>query len=327
MSSVRKKLAMKPTITSLIFTVTLTSRYRRLAEQFRSQQSNPEKGEQVYRNTLAVCAVDFYCQCMEIATDLSASDSWNPVMQSLTDVADLSVKNLGKLECCLVLPESQVVEIPTEALGKRIGYIAVQLDESYKEAKLMGFVKAPTTEKLPLSELDSLENFLEHIDQLTTPQSEQEPVLLSQWLSNIFGAGWETLSVLLDSQQAKLAYSFRNSQRIKKQMPEHSTLEVKRGKFVDLEKIDEPVALVLGLFPVVASPELDISVEVYPTGTQTHLPQDLQLMILDREGTAVMQAQARSTKNIQLEFSGEPGECFSVKVALGEVSKTETFII
>ncbi|HEY9743441.1 MAG TPA: DUF1822 family protein, partial [Coleofasciculaceae cyanobacterium] len=60
---------------------------------------------------------------------------------------------------------------------------------------------------------------------------------------------------------------------------------------------------------------------------QTYLPHDLQLMVLDEKGEAVMQAQARSTKNIQLKFSGEPGETFGVKVALGDVTVTEAFLI
>ena len=41
-----------------------------------------------------------------------------------------------------------------------------------------------------------------------------------------------------------------------------------------------------------------------------------------------MEAQTRSSnKNIQLEFSGEVGERFSIKVVLGDVSVVEDFII
>ncbi|MGH7998649.1 MAG: hypothetical protein ACREPR_04260 [Brasilonema sp.] len=39
-----------------------------------------------------------------------------------------------------------------------------------------------------------------------------------------------------------------------------------------------------------------------------------------------MQATARNTKSIQLNFSSEIGERFSVKVALGDVSFTELFL-
>jgi hypothetical protein len=51
-------------------------------------------------------------------------------------------------------------------------------------------------------------------------------------------------------------------------------------------------------------------------------------MVLDEDGEAVIDAHARSdNKNIQLEFGGEPGDRFSVKVALGDVSVTENFVV
>jgi hypothetical protein len=74
--------------------------------------------------------------------------------------------------------------------------------------------------------------------------------------------------------------------------------------------------------------EMDISVEVQPPKGQTYLPSNLQLMVLDEDGEAVIDAHARSdNKTIQLEFGGEPGDHFSVKVALGDVSVTENFVV
>jgi hypothetical protein len=50
-------------------------------------------------------------------------------------------------------------------------------------------------------------------------------------------------------------------------------------------------------------------------------------MVLDERGTAVLQAEAGNSESIEFHFSGELGESFSVKVALGEVSITEEFLI
>jgi hypothetical protein len=51
-------------------------------------------------------------------------------------------------------------------------------------------------------------------------------------------------------------------------------------------------------------------------------------MVLDEDGEAVIDAHTRSeNKTIQLEFGGEPKDRFSVKVALGDVSVTENFVI
>jgi hypothetical protein len=90
--------------------------------------------------------------------------------------------------------------------------------------------------------------------------------------------------------------------------------------------LGEEVALCVGLVPETSS-KMNISVEAYPKKGQSYLPQDLQLMVLDENGDVVLQAIAKSTETIQLKFKGESGERFSVKVALGEVSVTEAFIV
>ncbi|HEY9631772.1 MAG TPA: DUF1822 family protein [Coleofasciculaceae cyanobacterium] len=304
---------MNPTKDVLTFTVSLTLIAHQIAQQFHERQSNPQKAKQVYLNTLAVYAVNYYLNCLGIETEIEASDSWNPVMQTLANTADLAVKDLGKLECRPLLPHSKVCDVPPEVLEERIGYVVVRLDQSLTEATLLGFVPTVTTEELPLNQLKSLEDLLEHLSQ-PHPQSVKEPIQLRQWLQNLFSKGWETMEALLEPPQAELGFSFRNP------------TGVQRGKLLDLERVGEKVALFVGLKPATQS-EMDISIEVYPTGGQIYLPQDLQLMVLDDEGKAVMQAQARSTKTIQLKFSGELGESFGVKIALGDVSITEAFLI
>lgn len=143
------------------FTVPLSSKQHHLAEQFCYRQSNKEKAKQVYLNTLAVFAVDFYLRCMMIETDWEASLSWDLVARTLIDVADLDLPGIGTLECRPVLPEQQVVQIPSEVRSDRIGYIGVRIDKSLQKATLLGFSKtAPLTGELHISELQSLEDLL-----------------------------------------------------------------------------------------------------------------------------------------------------------------------
>lgn len=304
---------------SSTFTVALSLEAHSKAKQFCDRASNPQKAKQLYLNTLAVYAVDFYLQCLGFKPELEKSDSWNPVMQTLMNVADLQVENLGKLECRAVLPDSQICQVPPEVWEDRIGYVAVQLNESLREATLLGFTKEVTMQELPISILKSLKDLREHIRELKSlAVADDAPAVkkqahLSQWLHNVFEAGWETVEALFESPQTELAFRFRSPQ-------------VERGKQLGLERAGDQVALLVGLKPT-ASSEMKISVEVYPIGEKRYLPEELQLMVLDEKGEAVMQAQARSTKNIQLEFSGESGERFGVKVALGDVSITEPFVI
>ncbi|MBE9128034.1 MULTISPECIES: DUF1822 family protein [unclassified Coleofasciculus] len=308
----------------LTFTVPLTPDAHKIAQKFHQQQSNSQKAKQIYLNTLAVYAVNFYLGCLGIETELDASDSWHPVMQTLADTADLCLKNGGKLECRPVLPDAQVCCVPPEVCSDRIGYVAVQLNHSLTEATLVGFLPEVVTTQLPLNQFQSLETLLEHLN----PSTQSESVNLRQWLQNVFDAGWQTMESLFEPPQTQLAYNFRTIHSSTTSPSTDPTTAVKRGKRLDMGRRydDNHVALCVGLKPTDSS-ELDISVEVYPTDAQAYLPRALQLIVLDEQGAAVMQAEARSTKHIQLEFSGEPGERFGVRVALGDVSITEAFLI
>jgi hypothetical protein len=304
---------------SLTFTVPLSSSAHHLAEQFRRQQSSQKKAKQVYLNTLAVSAVNFYLRCMGVETDWEGSQSRNPVMLSILDVADVQIPNLGKLECRPVLPQDKVVHIPLEVWSDRIGYVAVQFDQSLKQATLLGFSQTAGSGELPISQLRSLEDLLEYLRQIKQPEPAKTRVNLSQWFENIFESGWQQIEALLGTQPANLALSLRST-------PEAGVL---RGKLIDLgiQHQGQAVILVVALTPL-HEQEMDISVEVHPKSGQTYLPPNLQLMVLDNLGDAVMEAIARSANsNIQLQFSGSPGERFSVKVALGDVSVSENFVI
>ncbi|MBW4500526.1 MAG: DUF1822 family protein [Scytonema hyalinum WJT4-NPBG1] len=313
----------------LTFTGPISPATRRLAEQLCRQQATPEKGEQVRLNTLSVSFVNSYLQCMGFETDLEASDSWNPVQHLLMDVADLSLKNLGSLECRPVLSGEQFVYVPPEAQLNRIGYVAVQISKSFREAKLLGFVKEVSNDVLSISQLHSLEDlldYLEYLTQLNTAKLADDSltvnnnlVNLKQWLENIFDAGWQEIEALLRIQPAYVASSVRSTK---------GDL-VSRGKLIDLGKLltQQAVVLVVTLTPD-NEQEMDVIVEVHPTSKENYLPPNLHVTLLDCDGASVMEAQTRSSnKNIQLEFSCEIGERFSVKLTLGDVSTIEDFVI
>ena len=298
-------------------TIPIAPAARRIAQTLSQQQTDPKKAKQVYMNALAVHCVDFYFQCLEIETDLAASGIWNPVVQKFMDVADLDVKDIGKLECRWLGPGQDFVSIPAEVRSDRIGYIAVEMAESLQEVKLLGFV-ATQQEKVTISELKSLDRMLEYLDEL-------KPINLSHWLQNVFDTGWHTVQTLFES-KPELQFAFRSSQVLESSASTGGNLPIKRGKLLSLERGKEQVALFVGLMTT-NEPDIDISVEVYPTNGEKNLPNDLQLMVLDDAGETLMQARANKTGNLLFELSGEPGEHFTVKLALGDVSVTENFLI
>ncbi|MEH2081248.1 MAG: DUF1822 family protein [Nostoc sp.] len=320
---------MSKIINALTFSAPIPVNGRHRAEELRKQQATQVKGEQVYLNTLSVSFVNYYLYCMGFETDLHKSDSWNVIQQTLMDIADLSLKNLGLLECRPVLSDAQFVYVPPEVQSNRIGYVAVQIDKSFREATLLGFVKQVQTDLLPINQLQPLDNLLEYLEELSQLQiaeiadnsleSNQNLVNLKQWLENIFEVGWQEVETLLGTQSINPAWSMRSK----------AGAFLSRGKLIDLGKLLTAQAVVLVVtLPADNEQEMDIIVELHPTNGQDYLPPNLHLMVLDFEGTSVMEAQTRSSnKNIQLEFSCEVGERFSVKLVLGDISITENFVI
>lgn len=300
----------------LTFTVPLSFEAHSFAQHYYKQQTDSQKAKQIYLNTLAVYAVDFYLRCLGFQTDLEQSDSRNPICLKFLDVADLLVKQLGKLECRPVLSDAQMCKIPPEVRSDRIAYVVVEMNQSLKQAKLLGFTITAAAE-IPLEQLRSLAEFPEYLNciQQAAFSTNKTTVKLTQWFDNIFEAGWQEIEALLDLQKARPAFRMR------------SAAEPCRGKVVNLASPKQAVLLVVQLTRQQGK-NINITVEIHPSTDRLFLPENLQVMVLNEKGVAVMQAIASSTnQNIQFDFIGEPGERFSVQTILEQTSVTEDFVI
>jgi hypothetical protein len=310
-----------PDIEPWTFTVALALDAHSRADEFRRYHSNPDKAKQVYLNTLAVYAVNFYLQCQEFETDLENSNSWNPVMQTLMDTADLVVKNYGKLECRPVLPETELVCVPVEVWTERIGYIAVQLSESLREATLLGFVKKVASSELSLRQLRSLQQLPRHLNTI-------KPVInLSQWFEDIFEAGWQTVEAFLGTHSNELVFSFRSAPPGETSAVRFRKIDVERCKLIEFGRSEQGVTMIVSLTEK-SEQTMDINVEVLPKPGHAYLPSNLQVMVLNEDGETLMDIQAGAdNKTIQLLLQGEVGDRLGIKVALGDISVTENFVI
>lgn len=325
-----------------IFAVPLTKADRSIAQKFRERQGLPQQAERIYRNTLAVKAVQYYLQCLEIETDLETGDSWDPVMQTLADVADLDVLHWGKIECRPVSPGEESVYIPPEVWDDSIGCVAVAIDSSdpkaISEAKLLGFVPRPQQaiedipERMPICEFQPLDALIQayHKQKVTPIASKQKvtpisaplatPVAslsanLKQWLSGLFEPEWQPVELVLAVNTRSAAVATNPS--------------ISRAKVIDLgmQLAGYAVALVVRLTPSPTA-EIDVRLRLYPAGNAIHLPRGLKLIVLDDAGNACMETEARNADNwIQLEFGALPGEKFAVKVALSDAEIVEEFTI
>jgi Protein of unknown function (DUF1822) len=292
---------------------------RHTAQKLAQQQPNSQKAEQVLLNTLAVFTVNYYLDLMSIATNWQKSDSCNPVIRLCANVADLELPGIGRLECRPVRSSQDFCYIPNETWDERVGYVVVQIDEELLEAKILGFVREVQTEQLPLSQLQPVEALIEYLE-----QQKQPAVLtltnLSQWFNSVVDASWQTVESLLSQPLLRPMYAFRGSETMS---------GTRRAKLIDLgiQIANQPVMLIVEINPQL-NQQTNIRLQLHPTGSQVYLQSGVELKVLDEFGGVFLEAQARSADNyIQLQFSGEAGEQFSVKVGLDDASIIEHFVI
>jgi Protein of unknown function (DUF1822) len=318
---------MSPTVEPLIFTVPLSFEAHTIAQHYQKWQSIPLKAKQIYLNTLAVYAVDFYLRCLGFEADINLSDSHNPIMVTMMDVADLWVKQLGRLECRPVLTDDQMMLIPPDVGSDRVGYIAVHISQNLKEATLLGFAQTVDRE-VPLSQLRSLSEFPAYLHQLqqapamTSSSTDYSTVInLKNWLEGIFDAGWQTIEAVLDSDKLDLV-SVRSMIALK--------TETRRAKLIDfgMQLGDQSVALSLGLNSN-GDGTIGVLVQLFPGSGSPRLTSRLKLIMLSDSGETLQEVCARGHDNyIQLRsFKGLPGDCFSIQVVCDNVRVTEDFVL
>ncbi|UKO96109.1 DUF1822 family protein [Nostoc sp. UHCC 0870] len=307
-------------------TLPISQAARTNAQRFANQQPTSAKAEQVRLNTLAVWVVNDYLQMMDIPTNLTASDSWNPIMQLCANVADLEVSSIGRLECRPVLSSNQVCSIPAETWEDRVGYVVVQVDDSCQEAQLLGFVKKVATETLALTQIQPIETLIDRLAQLRTSPVDAL-VNLSQWFVGQVEAGWQTVESLWNLPELRPGYAFRSP--VQEVVQGQSETVTRRAKLIDLGiQIDnQPVMLIVEISPE-SHEKTSIRLQLHSTGNQMYLPTGVQLKVLDNSGAVFLEAQARRADNyIQLQFRGELQEEFSVQVTFNDMSIKENFVI
>ena len=316
-----------PEIDDRAISLPITSEICHIAEEFATRQPNSQKAERVRLNTIAVSVVNNYLEMLGIQTDLSASDSWNPVMQLCSDSADLAISGVGKLECRTVKTGADSCQIPLEVWDLRIGYVVVEIEDSGKEAKILGFIDRVATEELPLNTLQPLEYLIDRIYDLKESTADSSLVNLGNWFDSVFDAGWQTVESLFSPQQLIPALGFRNANASDGEPFDLSAdMGVTRAKEIDLgvQLGDRGVILLIRLIPE-ANDRIGITLQVHPQPDKLYLPEALTLKILENS-EEFMEAQARSQDNfIQLQFSGQTGERFTVEIVLNEARFSEHF--
>lgn len=299
----------------LRFTVALSHEAHEIAKQSIRGINSRVKAKQVYANTLAVYAANHYFQCLGFNPDWQHSNSRNPFLIQLTNVADLEIKDVGKIECIPVLADAatdrpgQISEfqIPPESENERVGYMPVQINGDLTEATILGF----STQKsggIKLNELRDLEYAIKYLTDLEQPAIAR----LRGWLEGLVDSAWEPLDRVLNQNQLRLRY--RGA--------------INRCQPIDLETPTGTIAsaLVIDVKSTESAEKLDVLIQVYPT-KHHELPDGIKLTISDSTETT-MTAISKSGDNwIQLNFTAIFDEEFTVKVGLGDAEIIRKFVV
>jgi hypothetical protein len=146
---------------------------------------------------------------------------------------------------------------------------------------------------------------------------------LSQWFENIFEVGWQSCDTFISSQQKTLAVQFRTDVML-------NDLRVKRAKLIDLgmQLGGTSVVLLLGLTSELDE-KISIRVQLHPANEEIYLIPHLRLLLLSESGKILQEVESRNHDHlIQLKkFKSYPGKNFSIKIAFGDISIQEDFVL
>jgi Protein of unknown function (DUF1822) len=291
----------------LTFTVSLPQSVHAIARDLVTGIDSPIKANQIRLNTLAVYAVDNYLRCLGFTTDWNHSDSRDPILAQLLNIANLEVKDVGQIECIPFISDRSECHIPPESEYLRVGYMPVQINQSLTEATILGF----STQKkgaIQLNKLADLEYAIEYLTNLEQPAI----IRLSEWLKGLVDPTWETVNHLLNPQQQRLIC--RDT--------------VNRGQTIAFPTTEgvTSLALVLDIKSTEVLQKVDVLIQIYPI-EQNELPDGVKLMVSDNEETMMTAISKPEDNWIQLNFTAVLNEEFKVAVKLGELEVVKSFIV
>ncbi|MCT7965584.1 DUF1822 family protein [Laspinema sp. D1] len=233
------------------------------------------------------------------------------------DVSEISPENLAQIQALLQ-------QIPGNA-SMRLDKIEQGSIQLVFNGYLAGFEQI--RERFETGELSQLLGVTILGVQLEPMIEQSPPVNLSLWLqtavNDVIDEGWQTIDELFGMRSPAFRSDLANYAKDIEPGPDLPTIQ--QGKSIVLGTAS--LALLVKLSQE-SEEGIDILVRVFPIQESTDLPEQLKLMVLDEQGEVLEEVTAgRGNNCIEQPLSGEPGEGFVLKLELGELSATESFIV
>lgn len=306
----------------------ITEAIRETAKKFADQQVSTEKACQVYQNTLAVLLLNNYLRILQIPTDITQGESWNPLFRFSSDVADLVVTGYGHLECRPCEKTQSICRVPLEAQVNRIGYVVVEIDDVAHEATLLGFQDFVEGDTLLIKQLQPMNTFISYLLKV-------RPIVhLDQWLDNCFDRDWHPADSLIQHKNHNLAHVNPHNviSRAKKiEWETHSELQPVSLLVMIKPHEDETMSIRVQLHPAIATKKPSPAKAGFRliSSFGEHLPPRIELSLLSGNNQVLQKIMVRSDPPddfVQFSrFRCHPCEQFKIQLNFGTEIITEHF--
>lgn len=288
------------------------------AAHFAMEQPNQTKARQVYRNTLAVCAVQQYFGLLGIETDAPHSDGWHQSLRLAGNVADLILPERGVIECLPISSDTDAVMVAEEVQIRRIAYLVVEIEEPFQMAMLLGFSKSTGLGQSSITRTDLISP-----NELPIYLAQFHHTSLKAWYRRDIAPIWQPPDRVLATSYS--AFRFRN--RVGSIIKQARVLELTSA-------MDTPIHLGLLLSTKNNGETVDVSVQLHPAkgelnsiDTKPSLHPGITLELLSDEGEVLQTVVSRHNPLdtfIQLvPFRCLPYDYYQVRVILGSSKHTE----
>lgn len=294
----------------------------RYAKKFAAEQHDANKANQVFINTLVVCAVREYLKWLKISLDLhESSEAWDPILRYYLNSSSLLIPGLGSLVCVSYLPGEHTSKLPSEPMQKTIGYVGVQLSKNLDYANIIGF-KETASDTLEVKDLGSIEDLILKLN------LEVIPFSLSNWHLQNSQAYLDENWPPINNQNKLLNLNFKDNELEACSLDESTKLTtgssqataIERGKVFRLPNNSN--SLFISILPRrTATDCINILFEVRTLDKNEPLPTGTQLIITDQDNKEIDKKKLKREKHkLNIKHNLTIGKSFLLSFLINEES-------
>ncbi|MBE9163042.1 MULTISPECIES: DUF1822 family protein [Microcoleaceae] len=186
-----------------------------------------------------------------------------------------------------------------------------------------------------------------HPQPQTSPREFENPILskLGNWFKNVFETGWQNIEqgkksledVIFPDKNPDFAFRSGGTSRSESPLSGNQTTirqtfpeaDVTRAKLIDLGmRLGRTTVALLVAIAQQSDRTVRVHAQLHPAIGDRYLPRNLKLSLISDAGQVLDELESTVQQQcISLEFEVEPGESFSIRLAIDDLSVTENFMV